>query len=432
MLLYGISEAYLRRGDQDKALTALNKMESNKDKIDALIMLADGSLSDHEIKLDSSLLEQASGLNDRFENSEKKELNYIAIGSVYSANNMPNKADQALEAAQACAELPVQDDSTNEGQRAINDASRANTIASIYAKAGRTNEFEKAQARAAILINEISTTMFRESGLSRMAQNYAAIGQYDRGLEVARTIKGKDSKTSALGAIALEMGKAGQTAKAMEIVHELSSYTNKFYSFSLESLALRQAKAGSWSNAYTIVEIIDNPKDRADTYIDMADLHLNEGNRQEALKLLQKTRSITKGKDPKQWASIFVHLAGAYANVGLFSDAIEIADILSNEPPFYGIARARSSAYALIAEGYAKNGKFKEAIQTANSLPDEIKKLHTLIEIADIQSDTPKAAEKTLELAVLQLNNVADPNWRSGGFVRIEKVYYKMHHPKEK
>lgn len=228
------------------------------------------------------------------------------------------------------------------------------------------------------------------------------------------------------------MAKAGQTAKAMEIVHEWSSYTNKFFSSSFESLALQQAKAGEWPNAYTITEIIDNPKNRADTYIDLAALHLTAGNRQEALKLLQKTRSISKGQDPKKWDRIFARLAEVYADAGQFSDAIEIASMLSDEPPFYGIARAKSSAYARIAEGYAKNGKFDEAIQTANSLPDEVKKLYTLIEIANIQSDVPTAAKKTLELAVLQLGNVDDPAWRAGGLIKIDKVYYQINHPKEK
>lgn len=432
MLLDGIAEGYITRGDKDKALAILDKMTSSQDKIDSLTMLADGFFLDHEIKLDPSLLEQASELNAKLPNNKHKERNYIAIGSVYSENNMPDKADQALEAAMACAELSVQDDSTNKGQREINAALLANRMASIYAKAGRTNEFEKAQARAAILIKEISTTMFRESGYGTMAKNYAAIGQYDRSLEIARKIKDNDRKTSALGDIAFEMGKAGKTVKAMEIVDELSSYTNKFHSFSLQFLAMQQANAGVWPNAYTVVECIDKPKDRANTYLDFISLHLDEGNRQEALKLLQKTRSITNGKDPKQWDRIFALLAGAYADAGLFPDAIEIADALSDEPPFYGIMHAKSSAYALIAEGYTKNGKFDEAIKMVNALPNEIKKLTTLIAIADIQSDVPEVAEKTLKQAALQINQVNDPNWRAGGFVRIEKVYYKVHHPKEK
>lgn len=132
---------------------------------------------------------------------------------------------------------------------------------------------------------------------------------------------------------------------------------------------------------------------------------------------------------------LYVLISNAYFCRGNTGQAFAVLHCIENiedriKPPFYGMTHARTSAYARIAKAYAKNGQFDEALQTANALPDT-EKFDTLLEIADILSDDPPAAGKSVKLAAQYLDQVDSLRWKVGGLVKIDAVCSKTNYSRE-
>jgi serine/threonine protein kinase len=103
----------------------------------------------------------------------------------------------------------------------------------------------------------------KDSALAYNSLNYAAAGQYDQALSLARSIKNDSLKAKALAAIAGELAENSHYDQALKVVNSIKEGYGKEYA--LEEVAIKLAEKGQYDQALEVAKTIkdDSSKQRA-------------------------------------------------------------------------------------------------------------------------------------------------------------------------
>ncbi|WP_373528327.1 tetratricopeptide repeat protein [Nostoc sp.] len=262
-------------------------------------------------------------------------------------------------------------------------------IAVGYAKLGQQDKASKLLAPAiqTIKINESIKTSesiyITGKLLEQLGITYVEMGLYDKGLQLAKSLKVDDSrdKDYILKRITTPMLEVGQYEKALQIAklipngHVFSSQENSItspyiasQSIVMSEVALKYAQAGQKAQAQ---QILVQALQKAKTSDEMAEIALKYAQVGQKAKALQVLAQVLQnaGKYPYYIAKVAVK----YAQVGQQAKGEQLLAQAFQSVKKKKDAGTKYLDLADIAIGYAKLGQFNQAIETTKLIKDYLR-----------------------------------------------------------
>lgn len=187
-------------------------------------------------------------------------------------------------------------------------------------------------------------------------------------LEYAGEIEGEDGRETAYRSISKAQAELGKFTEAAETLSGLPE-TRRSYGF--ETIAMVQAEVGLFSDAFMMIERIDDQDAIDRVFQQVATKQAEAELFSDAFDTIQQINNSNKSNFS------LGKLAGSYAEIGRISEALELA---------YSINHVEYQRMALkrVVIGQAKAGMLSEAIGAALELSPFSYGLHALLDISDV------------------------------------------------
>ncbi len=207
----------------------------------------------------------------------------------------------------------------------------------------------------------------KNSALAYHSLNYAVAGQYDKALQVAKTIKHPHFKARALAAVAHQLAAKGQYNQALEIAKTITDRSGK--QIALKAIAVQLAAKGQYNQALELAKTLtdDSVKQRAMEAIAVE--LAAKGQYNQALELA-KTLTDDSVKQ-RAMEAIAVELAAK----GQYNQALELAKTLTDDS-------VKQRAMEAIAPNLTTEGQYDRVLKIAATIKDDSAKAQVLQAIA--------------------------------------------------
>ncbi len=229
------------------------------------------------------------------------------------------------------------------------------TIADEYAKVGQQDKFAQILTQALEATPTIEDEESKAWTLYHFASRYAKAGQFALALETVQSIKDLLPKSEALTAIAGEYAKTGQFAQAIETVKTMR--VNDWDACECGSSCIPQA-------LIAIVKSVDvGQKEKADPILS------------QAIEIAQSIAGAISSE-------VFAVIAGKYAEVGQFTQAIQTAQTIEDEHSKVDALASIAGEYAKIGQNEKANQLLSQAVATAQTIEEQSSKAEIVAAIA--------------------------------------------------
>ncbi len=250
-------------------------------------------------------------------------------------------------------------------------------IAVGYAKLGQQEKASKLLIPALVTAKSNNSFDIRTELLRELGVIYIEMGQYDKALEVAKSLQAYKpiDKDIELKHITIQMAKAGQydkalqTAKLISVGGVFSGYTTVTRSISSQAtvmaeVALKYAQIGQKGKAEQILaQALQIAKTSNEQMVEVALKYAQIGQKGKAEQILAQ---VSQNAQDTSSPSDSTFLAVKYEEVGQQSKAEQLlAQALQKTKKVIG---SQDSFLTDLAIGYAKIGQFNQAINTAKSI----------------------------------------------------------------
>ncbi len=262
---------------------------------------------------------------------------------------------------------------------------------------------------AAQLANSIDDPFARDKLLMRVAEKCAAIDDDEYAFQLVDAIEDQGSQSMARERIALQKSAKNETAKALEIVENLSHPDDAF-----ADIALHQIIQNDESSAMQTLERIDFPASRATAFQNIGVYFQKEGNSEKATEFFEL--AVGAAKDIEYYeekiralgdvANQFIEIGNKERALELFEDARIFAERID------GVHR--DGFLARIAVGFLNAGSIESADQTLDLVADNTQVASCLLGFSRIfaaNGDAEEAVE-TLDEAYQLLKSQRDQDIR--------------------
>lgn len=201
-------------------------------------------------------------------------------------------------------------------------AERLADVALRYAQAGRKDKAVELLSKAFTLAKATRKNVERDKALHKVAVSYSVIGLFDQAIEIAQASDYQYSKIEPLAGIGVEMVKAGQDDKVMQVV-----------------LMIRDTA------------LTENEEIKANGLMTIADAYLKVLRKDMAMRVLALAFEIARSAKVNEFQPMTIeNLAEKYAEMGEYEKAFEV--VLATTQPF-----CRAHALMDIGVLHAKSGQ---------------------------------------------------------------------------
>ncbi len=327
----------------------------------------------------------ALSIVSKIDDAHSKAIALTAIALEYTKAGQPTKASplisQTLETIQAIPEAYQQSGLRQEmirnfvkaGQydfalqvvQVIDDNfAKSETLREIAKQAAEAGEFDKALQ----IVQGIDKSFIdeRNAAFQKIALSYASAGQYDKAIQVTQAIENYGSsytyRARTLGAIANQLGKAGQAQRATEVFSQAVQVANslEFPSNRAEALgavALEYALGGqqnkaseTLSQALQLAQTIEDVSSNSYTLRTIADQYIFAQRYDLAFRVAQAM------KEPSERSFKLQEISDKFIEGGQYDTALQVANIL--ETP-----SEKAKLLIAIAGKYIQTGQKNKAIE---------------------------------------------------------------------
>ena len=285
--------------------------------------------------MEAGQLDEALAIANKMDDVLTRELTFAEIAGRYVEAGNDNKA---IEAAASIKEYVVYK------ARALARIASAHTVAGSDRKAAEAFALAEEYARS------LEAENFQPSALAYVAAEYAAVGQFEKALQLADEIRELDSYSVAWAEmeIAVQYAAAGQLERALQLVAKIEDLYKR--GKALEKIAA-DATVPQLDKLVQLALAIDDNTYKTATLADLALQYIARDRFDRAWSLVQAIISV----EPNSY--LLANLAGRYAAAGQFDRAQEL-----------GEATGQSSTWVTeVAGGYAAAGEYDLALELANS-----------------------------------------------------------------
>lgn len=213
-----------------------------------------------------------------------------------------------------------------------------------------------------------------------------AISILNQAIEASKTLRENIQQSQAIGKIAVNYAKVGQSAKAAELLdqaRQLLGTETFFERAALAELAVNYAQIGQQAKA---VEVLNQARQNATTP-DIVVKYAQIGQSAQALTFLDQALQTVKAnqRSASNKYTELNEIAGYYAKLGQFDRAFELAELIDQWYPRSGsdLGGLSTEAYTEITIKYAEIGQPSRAFQVAQNIKYKSLRATALTHIAN-------------------------------------------------
>lgn len=367
---------------------------------------------------------------------------YAVVGQNEQALQVAQKINRSTLKADALSQIAVQLAKAGQSKRAADVFTQAlqfankidsppdkvMALAEIAARYGKVGQKDKA---AEVLSQAIHNTKaiwgassVKDTVLEKIAVNYAQLGDYERGIQVANKILGDITKGRALAQIVVQYVVAGDYNHARQLANTIEAKSSQARAF-LEIAA----KTGDYQPALSAAQQIDEHESaplKSLIFHRIASSYIKAGKRKQASQVLAQAVNVAKSiEEPARQVEQLTQVALLYRKAGEEAQAAEIFSQALQQVSQLKESDTKSELLARVAVKYGKAGEkelatsvFNQALSIAQSLQDKDKKARTLASIA-IASAQINPYNQVLEFT----HTIGDANTQASVLIHIAKDY---------
>jgi Tfp pilus assembly protein PilF len=285
-------------------------------KTRTLAMLANYAIRIGQPARSASILGQALTASNPIQNADFKTIALSGIAEAYINAGQANAAEPILARSLQFAQ-------TINSRNPYPKATALERIASLYA---RINQFD----RALQIVRSISIPNYQSETLLTIVNQYSEAGQVDRALELLRSIQSADQKSELLAKIAGRLT-AQQPDRAQQLYSEaISTARSTQNAQAVVTVAVRYIEAGGLvATAEETVQAIDNAfvKAPAQGMIALAYAKAGQGDRAKAM-LQQALATVATINDASQRNTAIQQLIEQAIQSGRYDYALQVAQTI--------------------------------------------------------------------------------------------------------
>lgn len=368
-----IASSYAAVGQSNQALQVAQNIENLTLKVNVLSQIAVQSAKTGQVEQSAAIFSQALEVANKIESPPDKVMALEAIATRYRIAGQKGKAAEVLSQA-------VQSSDEIWGISFVKDTV-LERIAINYAKLGNYD-------RGIQVADKIVDDIPKGRALAQIVAQYVAGGDYNQARQVADTIEIQTSKANALIEIAAKTGDYQQALSVAQTIDEEESVQLK--SIILGKIALLYSIAGQEKQA---AEVLSQALQTA-TKIEQTDAKVRQlakvalqyaevGKKEQAVKVSSQALQVAnQSQEATKKAELLTRVAVVYETVGrhdlatsVFAQALQIAQSVDNEDK-----KAQTLAKLAIASVEIK--PYNQVLQLTQSIKDATAQAYVLVPIA--------------------------------------------------
>jgi tetratricopeptide (TPR) repeat protein len=371
-VLADIAVEYAATGQSNQARTIVQSLADQDFKSNVIVKIVRQYAATREFE---QAIQFAQLLPD---SSPEKELALADIVVQLIAAGQDNKAFQVVQALQdGCA--------------------KDRTLKYSIDQLSKMKPYELAQQ----LARSIQSDNFRTEALANLLVQYAAKAQADQALpllsealNITQTLYKESLKAELLGQIAVQYAAIGQADKA-----------NQLLSQALETLQNKSVRDADWRIEFREVALVSSQ-------------YATAGQTEKAEELLSQAIKMAQSETQSDENKPLDAIAKIFADVRLFSQAIQIAETLKD-------SEFRSPVLTEIANKLTEVGRYDEALQVARMIDLDANKVTTMVQLANqyfVDGKLNRASD-VLDEVLKSVERKEDSEWKATGLAQIAGQY---------
>lgn len=274
-----------------------------------------------------------------------------------------------------------------ERARGASDPNVGNSVPAMYLTLARrlTYAGEREDALATVerfyaFVNTIDDSSQKQLDQSVLASTQAIVGQFDAALDTARQLPAKYLRDTAIKTIVDEKSLHGHAAMALQDANLVEG--DGLRNYSLRSVADGLASSGEYEKALTVIDMMQEPGERANGLAELALQQAKSRNSKARLTLqLASDAAFNDGDGTKP--VVFQHLAVARGILGDLSGAEELISRLQDSD--------KVDPLSDLTMWLAGAGRTAEAISLAESQSGALPRVYALLGTATVLIVRPRA-----------------------------------------
>lgn len=265
------------------------------------------------------------------------------------------------------------------------------TIAVQYSRAGQQQKAEQTLSLALQVAQTIQENInAKDTLVERIATQYAEIGEYNQGIQVAQTIWEDIPKARALARIAVKYVEAGEFDNARQVANTIENSASQ-----ASALTAIATQTGDYEQAFSAAKAIeDEASERKSIVLDkIFRLYIEAGQKQQAAnvvsQMLQGTTAMEKtsrqAEELAKVAKLYTQLGQTEQAATLFSQALaKVNQIGENESDEQKVSTLAKVAVNLSDAGQTQQAKsvLQQALTIAQTIAIEDNQTRSLTQVA--------------------------------------------------
>jgi tetratricopeptide (TPR) repeat protein len=369
-------------------------------------------------------------------------ITYAVAGQNEQALQVAQKINRSTPKADALSQIAVQLAQAGQSTRATDVFTQAlqfahkidsppdkvMALAEIAARYGKVGQKDKAAEVLAQAVHDTKAiwgaSSVKDTVLEKIAVNYAQLGDYERGIQVANKILGDITKGRALAQIAVQYVVTKDYNHARQLANTIEAKASQARAF-LEIAA----KTGDYQPALSAAQQIDQDESaplKSLVLCKIASSYSKTGQKKQASQVLAQALNATKSiEEPTRQVEQLTQVALLYAELGekaqvaeVFSQALQqVSQLKESDTKAERLARL-AVKYGQAGEKELATSVFNQALSIAQSLPNKDKKTRVLASMA-IASAQINPYNQVLEFT----HTITDANTQASVLIHMAKDY---------
>lgn len=348
--------------------------------------------------------------------------------STLKAEALSQIAVQLAKAGQAKQAADVFTQSLQFANKIDSPPDKVMALAEIAARYGKVGQKDKAAEVLSQAVNNTKAiwgaSSVKDTVLEKIAVNYAQLGDYERGIQVANKILGDITKGRALAQIVFQYVVAGDYNHAQELANTIEAKSSQ-----ARALFEIAAKTGDYQPALSAAQQIDEDESapiKSLIFHRIASSYIKTGQIKQANQVLAQAVNVAKSiEEPARQVEQLTQVALLYGKADERAQATEVFSQVLQQVSQLKERDTKLELLAWIAIQYGKAGEkelatsvFNQALAIAQSIPDKNQKTHTLARMA-IASAQINPYNQVLEFT----RTLGDANTQASVLIHIAKDY---------
>lgn len=419
--LVQIATAYSQVGEYDKAIGIVSIIEDKSAQVEALVAIAGELFQGNQPEKSTKILAQGLSIATEIDDHWLRSRALTGIAQQYYQSKQTNRGAEVLVQA-----LNASEQIDEYYTRNLKFESWLE-IADNYAKSGQKKQAIALIEKATKLNENEEFLLVQSGGLGKIASNYAAIGEYDRALELVKAIRNLELvgwQSGPTAKIAAQYAAAGEFKQALNLANSIPDKWRNTYA--LVDIANHYIKAENPEQAWQVLQKAENNRYKISALINLIDSYI-ESDPNSPVPLLLLPQAMQAAEAVKSDSTRFYHInqiAVQYGAIGQKDRAIEIVGNSLEKASEIKDPDLKAAVLQTAIEVYASVQEYDRALELANSLPEIAGYNYKDSALSTIVLYYAKAGDYDRALSLRE--TIQDPNDKIGALTSIVQAYIKI------